>query len=111
MNNEQMTSEEAYKRIVNIVFKYEEKELSSLKDRKLNNEALNHIREALKKQDEQIEKITDLLETEWGYEGIREDVARIMVESPCNNCIELECENHGVVCPHYRADMMEADNE
>lgn len=28
--------------------------------------------------DEQIEKITDLLETEWGYKGIREDVARIM---------------------------------
>lgn len=28
--------------------------------------------------DEQIEKITDLLETEWGYEGIREDVSRIL---------------------------------
>ncbi len=28
--------------------------------------------------DEQIEKITDLLETEWGYEGIREDVTRIL---------------------------------
>ena len=25
-----------------------------------------------------IEQITDLLESEWGYEGIREDVARIM---------------------------------
>lgn len=46
-----MTNEEAYKRIENIVFKYEEKELSSLDDRKLNNEALNHIREALKKAD------------------------------------------------------------
>ena len=42
-----MNNEEAYKRIENIVFKYEEKELSSLEDRKLNNEALNHIREAL----------------------------------------------------------------
>ena len=28
--------------------------------------------------DEQIEKITDLLESEWGYEGIREDVSRIL---------------------------------
>lgn len=26
----------------------------------------------------QIEQITDLLETEWGYEGIKEDVARIL---------------------------------
>lgn len=29
----------------------------------------------------------------------------------CNNCIELECENHGVVCPHYRADMRGKDND
>lgn len=28
--------------------------------------------------DEQIEQIIDLLETEWGYEGIREDVSRIL---------------------------------
>lgn len=28
--------------------------------------------------DEQIEKITELLENEWGYEGIREDVSRIL---------------------------------
>ncbi|MCR5059716.1 MAG: hypothetical protein K6A80_01660 [Saccharofermentans sp.] len=28
--------------------------------------------------DEIIDKVTDLIETEWGYEGIREDVARIM---------------------------------
>lgn len=28
--------------------------------------------------EEQIVKITDLLETEWGYEGIREDVSRIL---------------------------------
>ena len=28
--------------------------------------------------DEQIEKITDLLEREWGYEGIKEDVSRIL---------------------------------
>lgn len=28
--------------------------------------------------EEQIEKITDLLETEFGYEGIREDVSRIL---------------------------------
>ena len=28
--------------------------------------------------DEQINKITDLLETEWGYKGIREDVSRIL---------------------------------
>ena len=28
--------------------------------------------------DEQINKIVDLLETEWGYEGIREDVTRIL---------------------------------
>lgn len=28
--------------------------------------------------DEQIDKIADLLETEWGYEGIREDVSRIL---------------------------------
>ena len=28
--------------------------------------------------DEQIDKITDLLETEWGYEGIREDVSKIL---------------------------------
>ena len=31
--------------------------------------------------DEQLDKIADLLETEWGYEGIREDVARIMRET------------------------------
>lgn len=43
-----MNNEEAYKHIENVVFNYEEKELSSLKDRKLNNDALNHIREALK---------------------------------------------------------------
>lgn len=43
-----MNNDEAYKHIENIVFKYEEKELSSLEDRKLNNEALNHIREVLK---------------------------------------------------------------
>ncbi|MBR3279910.1 MAG: hypothetical protein IKG01_13570 [Lachnospiraceae bacterium] len=28
--------------------------------------------------DEQIEKIADLLEIEWGYEGIREDISRIL---------------------------------
>lgn len=28
--------------------------------------------------DKQIEEIADLLETEWGYEGIREDVTRIL---------------------------------
>ena len=33
------------------------------------------------------------------------------VKNPCNDCIELECENHGVVCPHYRADMREGDEE
>lgn len=31
--------------------------------------------------DEKIEKIADLLETEWGYEGIREDVSRILREA------------------------------
>lgn len=30
---------------------------------------------------EQIEKITRLLENEWGYEGMREDVARILREA------------------------------
>ena len=44
-----MTDEQAYERIVDIVFKYEEKELPLLEDRNLNIEALNHIREALKK--------------------------------------------------------------
>ena len=28
--------------------------------------------------EDKIEQITDLLETEWGYEGIREDVSRIL---------------------------------
>lgn len=28
--------------------------------------------------DKQIEEIADLLETHWGYEGIREDVSRIL---------------------------------
>lgn len=28
--------------------------------------------------DEQIEKIADLLENEWGYEGMKEDVERIL---------------------------------
>lgn len=28
--------------------------------------------------EDKIEQIADLLETEWGYEGIREDVERIM---------------------------------
>ena len=28
--------------------------------------------------DKQIEEIADLLEMEWGYEGIREDVSRIL---------------------------------
>lgn len=28
--------------------------------------------------EEQIEQITDLLETEWGYKGIREDISRIL---------------------------------
>lgn len=31
--------------------------------------------------DKQIDKITDLLETEWGYKGIREDVTRILREA------------------------------
>ena len=35
--------------------------------------------------DEQLDKIADLLETEWGYEGIREDVARIMREADNDN--------------------------
>lgn len=66
-----MTNKEAYKRIENIVFKYEEKELSSLDDRKLNNEALNHIREALKVNlntnvPKKI-KGTPLEENDWGY--------------------------------------------
>lgn len=52
-----MNNDEAYKRIENIVFKYEEKELPSLEDRKLNNEALNHIREALKNEQPQSEWI------------------------------------------------------
>lgn len=30
---------------------------------------------------------------------------------PCNNCIELECEDHGVVCPYYRADKKETAND
>jgi hypothetical protein len=28
--------------------------------------------------EDKIEQITDLLETEWGYEGIKEDVEKIM---------------------------------
>lgn len=31
--------------------------------------------------DEQIEKIINMLDLEWGYEGIREDVARILREA------------------------------
>lgn len=27
----------------------------------------------------------------------------------CNNCIELECEDHEVVCPYYRTDKKETD--
>lgn len=34
------------------------------------------------------------------YEGA--DNNALTVKSPCDNCIELECEYHGVVCPHYR---------
>ena len=44
-----MNNEQAYERIVDIVFKYEDKELLSLEDRKLNTEALNNIQEVLKK--------------------------------------------------------------
>ena len=46
-----MTNEQAYEHIANIIFKYEEKEPSPLDDRKLNIEALNRIRETLKKAD------------------------------------------------------------
>lgn len=42
-----MTNEEAYKRIENIVYMYEEKELSLLADRVLDSEALHLIRKAL----------------------------------------------------------------
>ena len=38
---------------------------------------INGIKNGIPYEDK-IEQITDLLETEWGYEGIREDVARIM---------------------------------
>ena len=41
----------------------------------------------------------------------KDKVRRTKDKNPCDYCIELECENHGVVCPHYRADMREADNE
>ena len=30
--------------------------------------------------------------------------------NPCDYCIELECENHGVVCPFYKEEK-EAKNE
>lgn len=38
---------------------------------------INSIKNGIPYEDK-IEKVIDLLETEWGYEGIREDVARIM---------------------------------
>ena len=47
-----MNNKQAYEHIVNIIFKYEEKEPLSLDDRKLNNEALNRIRKSLNKQED-----------------------------------------------------------
>lgn len=41
----------------------------------------------------------------------KDKVRRTKDTNPCDNCIELECENHGVVCHNYRTDMREADNE
>lgn len=42
-----------------------------------------------------------------GYNiGIETAIALLdsaLTVTPCDNCIELECENHGVVCPHYTA--------
>ena len=38
---------------------------------------LNAIKNGIPYEDK-IKQITDLLETEWGYEGIREDVSRIL---------------------------------
>ena len=71
-----MNNDEAYKHIENSVFKYEEKELSSLEDRKLNNEALNHIREVLKNERPQGEWIS------------KEEALKIMCEKcPVYNCV------------------------
>ena len=70
-----MNNDEAYKHIENIVFKDEEKELSSLEDRKLNNEALNHIREVLKNERPQGEWIPKHL---W-------DKTHVWVCSECGN--------------------------
>lgn len=31
--------------------------------------------------------------------------------SKCDNCINIECEEHGVICPFYEEQEKEADNE
>ena len=31
--------------------------------------------------------------------------------SPCDCCIELECEYHGQICPFYKEEEKEADND
>lgn len=49
---------------------------------RLGDEGMDNIAQAIangKPYDEIIDKVTDLIETEWGYEGIKEDVARIML--------------------------------
>lgn len=40
----------------------------------------------------------------------RDDPYEYMSQEPCDYCIELECEHHGVVCPFYKEEK-EADNE
>lgn len=32
---------------------------------------------------------------------LKDKVRRTKDNNPCDNCIELECENHGAVCPFY----------
>ena len=69
--------------------------------------------------DEQIENIADLFETEWGYEGIREDVSRILKETnnvkPCSSCAHFNNGNRKPYpcgsCFTNTHNMWEAKNE
>ena len=40
----------------------------------------------------------------------RDDPYEYMSQEPCDYCIELECENHGEVCPLYK-ERKETEND
>lgn len=82
--------------------------------------------------DKAVDRIAELIEQEWGYEGIKEDVKKIFDEQPtvdaepvrhgkwiktgsftceCSECNHRTVESYANYCPNCGADMRERIKE